>query len=276
YFQYKVDVKPNMWQDPIGTHPFITDVRTVQYKPLDGTATRTEHWYLFRIPVKEYESKIGNIPDFKSIRFIRMFLTGFDDSVVMRFGKFELIRNQWRKFQFDIDTTGSYVSLPNPDPVEFNTLAVNLEENDQREPIHYVIPPGIERQQQLSNNNVQLFLNEQSLSIQTCDLQKGQARGVFKTMNLDMRQYGRLMMFVHVEGRNTDAFGDDLMAIVRLGNDFQGNYYEVKIPLTKTHWGDTLASRIWPDSNNLDFDLQELPRLKTRRNNSGALPTQYY
>ncbi|TMI74209.1 MAG: cell surface protein SprA [Bacteroidetes bacterium] len=278
YFQYKVEVKPNMWMDPIGTHPFITDVRTVLYKPIDGTATRTEHWYLFRIPVKEYESKVGNIPDFKSIRFIRMFLTGFDDSVVMRFGKFELVRNQWRKFQFDIDTTGSYVSLPSPDPVEFNTLAVNLEENDQREPIHYVIPPGIERQQQLSNNNVQLFLNEQSLSVQTCDLPKGQARGVFKTMNLDMRQYGKLMMFAHVEARKDESFVGDktLVAVIRLGNDFQGNYYEVRIPLTKTEWHEKDSLKIWPEANNLDIDLQELPKLKSRRNNLGGLASTYY
>ena len=135
-----------------------------------------------------------------------MFLTGFeDDSVTMRFGKLELIRNQWRKFQYETDTTGNYVNLPANDPVELNTLAVNLEENDQRQPIRYVIPPGIERQQQLSNNNVQLFLNEQSLSVQICDLPQEHSRGVFKTMNMDMRQYGKMRMFIHAEGRGSDG-----------------------------------------------------------------------
>ena len=120
-----------------------------------------------------YELKVGNIPDFKSIRFIRMFATGFEDSsVTMRFGKIELVRNQWRKFQFETDTQGQYVNLPVPDPVTLNTLAVNLEENDQRQPVRYVSPPGIERQQQLSNNNVQLFINEQALSLQFCGLPK--------------------------------------------------------------------------------------------------------
>jgi cell surface protein SprA len=79
-----------------------------------------------------------------------------------------------------------------------------------------------------------------------------------------------------VEGGTSNDFGDNLMAIVRLGNDFQGNFYEMKIPLTKTNWGDSLPSHIWPDSNNLDFDLQELPKLKTRRDNNGVLPSQYY
>ena len=108
-----------------------------------------------------------------------MFATGFEDSsVTMRFGKLELVRNQWSKFQFEIDTQGQYVNLPANDPVKLNTLAVNLEENDQRQPISYVSPPGIERQQQLSNNNVQLFLNEQALSLQFCDLPNKQSRAV--------------------------------------------------------------------------------------------------
>jgi cell surface protein SprA len=152
YFQYKVDIKPDM---PVGSN-FITDKREVQYTPVDGSPPRTETWYLFRIPIDQYQQKIGNIPDFKSIRFIRMFVTGFADSVVMRFGKLELVRNQWRKFKNKIDTTGMFTNLPVPDPTTMNLLAVNVEENDQREPIPYRIPPGIERQQQLSNNNVSL------------------------------------------------------------------------------------------------------------------------
>ena len=142
YFQYKVDLKPNMLP---GTN-FITDKRVVRVTLADNTP-RDETWYLFRIPVSQYQQKVGNIPDFKSIRFIRMFLTGFNDTVVMRFGKLELVRNQWRKFKFKIDTTGMYMNIPTFDPTVVNTLAVNLEENDQRQPIPYRIPPDIRRQE---------------------------------------------------------------------------------------------------------------------------------
>ncbi len=274
YFQYKVDIKPFMTP---GSN-FITDVRLVDVRLANGT-TRPEKWYLFRIPVNDYELKVGKIPDFKSIRFIRMFTTGFeDDSVTMRFGKIELVRNQWRKFQFVTDTTGQYLNLQSPDPVEFNTLAVNLEENDQRQPVHYVSPPGIDRQQQLSNNNVQLFLNEQALSVQLCNLPYEQSRAVFKTMNMDMRQYGKMRMFIHAEGRGSDnAISDySLTAVVRIGNDFQGNYYEVRVPLKKTEWYTTDSLKIWPEENNLDFDLVELTRLKSRRNQQQWLPSVYY
>src|SRR5690606_6252067 len=160
YFQYRVNLHPSMNAQ---NNKYITDVREVTVKLANNT-TRIEQWYLFRIPVNDYEDKVGNIPDLKSIRFIRMFMTNFEDTAVLRFGKLELIRNQWRKFTYEVNNTVTYVPLPSNDPVDIDVLAVNLEENDQRNPIPYVQPPGIERQQQISNNNVQLLLNEQSLS----------------------------------------------------------------------------------------------------------------
>ncbi len=275
YFQYRVDLKPNM---AVGTN-FITDKRVVPVQLANNT-TRTETWYLFRIPIAEYQLKVGNIPDFKSIRFIRMFLTGFTDSVVVRFGKLELVRNQWRKFKYDIDTSGNYVNLPANDPTTVNTLAVNLEENDTRQPIPYRIPPGIERQQQLSNNNVQLYLNEQALSVQIRDLNNGDARGVFKTMNMDMRQYGQLKMFIHAEAiANCGASqvrDNDLTGVVRIGSDFQANYYEIRIPLKITPFGAMDSLSIWPALNNLDFNLQDLPAMKLRRDKAGVSPSAYY
>ncbi len=263
YFQYEVNIRPFM---TAGSN-FITDVRTPTVKLADGT-TRTETWYLFRIPINAYTQKIGNIPDFKSIRFIRMFVTGFADSVVMRFGKLELVRNQWRKFRSKIDTTGQFVNLPNPDLTSVNTLAVNIEENDQRQPVPYRIPPGIERQQQLSNNNVSLFLNEQALSVQVCALPKKEARGVFKTLNLDLVKYKKLSMFIHAESvpGAVQLQDGDLNGVIRIGNDFSGNYYEVKIPLKITPPGTTDSLKIWPDVNNLDFALDDLIKLKERRN----------
>lgn len=272
YFQYKVDIKPNMFT---GTN-YITDIRTPTVTLPNGQ-TRTERWYLFRIPIDQFEQKVGNIPDFKSIRFIRMFMTDFEDSVILRFGKLELVRNQWRKFRNKIDNTGTFTNLPLPDPTQVNVLAVNIEENDQRDPVPYRIPPGIERQQQLSNNNVALFLNEQSISMQVCGLGQNEARGLFKTMNLDMRQYGKLSMFIHAESvRNAQPLENgDLRAVIRIGNDFSGNYYEVKIPLRITPFGTTDSALIWPKENYLDFSLEELTRLKIRRNRSTS-PGTYY
>lgn len=273
YFQYRIEMFPGMDRT---NNPYITDVRNVQANLSDGSK-RPERWYLFRIPIKDYQARVGNIPDFKSIRFIRMFLTDFSDTVVLRFGKLELVRNQWRKFTNVVDTLGNITPLPVTDPVKVDVLAVNIEENDQRTPIIYRQPPGVERQQQLSNNNVQLLLNEQSLSVRAEGLPKKEIRGVFKTMNLDLRRFGRLSMFIHAESltASNDIGDGDMNAVIRLGNDFTNNYYEIRIPLKVTLWGQRDSLAIWPVVNNLDFDLTELTQLKIRRNSGGGTLNYY-
>jgi cell surface protein SprA len=274
YFQYRVEMKPNM---AVGTTRYLTDKRTVNVRLADGNS-RPEVWYLFRIPIAEYTEKVGNIPDFKSIRFIRMFMTNFSESVVMRFGKLELVRNQWRQFSFKIDSTGIYQPTANVGFTSFNTLAVNVEENDRRSPINYVIPPGIERVQQLSNNNVNLLLNEQALSLRVCNLVDGDARGVFKTLPYDLRRFGKLSLFVHAEAVNAsnDIKDKEMNAVVRIGSDFVNNYYEVKIPLTMTAWGETSKEKIWPEVNNMELVLEDLVKLKLRRDANTGNPGTYY
>lgn len=270
YFQYKVDLVPSQLTE-VGKN-YITDVRT--FTPNGG---QQEKWYLFRIPIAEYEKKVGNIPDFKSIRFIRMFLTGFQDSVVLRFAKLELVRNQWRRFNYELDTTGTYELIPANTQTTFNQLAVNVEENSSRRPIAYKTPPNVIRQQQISNNNVNLLLNEQSLSMQICGLKKADVRGVFKTLNLDLRQYGKLLLYTHIEsGGNTDDLRDnDMYAVIRLGNDLINNFYEIRIPLKKTPWGASADADIWPTANDLELNLDQLIQLKLKRNNA-VPPSQYY
>ncbi|HUS03808.1 MAG TPA: cell surface protein SprA, partial [Chitinophagaceae bacterium] len=107
YFQYIVDLKPPTAPEMNIGQNYIVDKKVVSVKLADRS-TRNETWYQLRIPINSYSRKVGNIPDFKSIRFIRMFLTDFEDSVVVRFGKLDLVRNTWRKFQYKLDQTGIY------------------------------------------------------------------------------------------------------------------------------------------------------------------------
>jgi cell surface protein SprA len=273
YYEYQIDLKPGM---DVGR--YITDKKVITPKLADGS-TRPETWYLFRIPVENYTSKVGQIPDFKSIRFARMYLTGFEDSVVLRFATLNLVRNQWRSFTYNLDTTGSYTPLPVNSATTTDVLSVNVEENSNRQPIPYRIPPGIERVQILSNNGVNLLQNEQSMSLRINNLAEGDSRAVFKTMNLDMRRYGKLSMFIHAEsviGQHVVNDGD-LNAVIRIGQDFLNNYYEIKIPLKVTLPSATAtAEQVWPADNNLDFSLQQLVTLKLQRNESGAPVSTIY
>ncbi|KAA9041516.1 cell surface protein SprA [Ginsengibacter hankyongi] len=275
YFQYTVDLKPPTSPEMNIGQNFIVDKKVVNVKLVDGTS-RPETWYQLRIPIENYNKKIGNIPDFKSIRFIRMFLTGFDDSVVVRFGKLALVRNTWRKFQYKIDTTGNYSPEVTND---FNVGAVNIEENDKRSPLPYRTPADIQRVQTLSNNGVNLLQNEQSLTLQFCGLNKNDGKAVFQTFaNRDLRQFRKLQMYIHAEKTlQTQLNDDDLVAVVRIGSDFVSNYYEVKIPLKLTplntglnpdsrEYNDTL----WIQRNNLDLDLDVLTKIKNLRNLSTA------
>lgn len=281
YFEYKVDIKPNAMQ--VGQN-FITDRRIVNVRYENGTQGQ-ETWYQFRIPVARYTRKEGDIPDFKSIRFMRMYMTGWEDSVVLRFARLDLVRNNWRQFAFELTRNGTYVSTTQNTFTTLNTLAVNIEENDRRTPIPYRIPPGIERVQALANGGVNILQNEQALSMQVRNLATGSARGVFKTFTNDLRRYKKLSMFIHAEELTPQDPGytplqdNYLMAVVRIGQDFINNYYEVKIPLhiTRPQGPNIPVDSIWPEVNNLDFLLDELIELKNRRNaQPGASPIAYY
>ena len=287
YFQYIVDIKPPTAPEmAIGTN-FIIDKKLVTVNLVDGTP-RVETWYQFRIPISEYNRKIGNIPDFKSIRFIRMFMTDFSDSIVLRFGELQLTRNIWRKFQYKIDSTGLYSQL-SPGATLFNQGAVNIEENDKRDPLPYRTPTEVERVQTLSNNGVNLLQNEASMSLQLCNLVKGDARGVFQTFaNRDLRQFRKLSMYIHAEeAKKTfrSLRNGDLTAVVRLGTDFVSNYYEIRIPLTLTDLGaaslDPNSTRyndtLWNGRNSLNIDLQSLVKMKQNRNlDPLASPSRIY
>ena len=269
YFEYEINLQKN--NISTNTTKYVTDSKTVNVTLADGTKG-IENWYLFRVPIKSYTRNVGGIRDFKSIRFIRMYLTNFEDSVTLRFAKLDLVRNQWRQFNYVIDSLGNYDSLTgNNLNTKVNTLAVSVEENGSRTPVNYVIPPGIERVQLLSNNGVNLLQNEQALSIQLNGLQKNESpRGVFKTMNVDVRRYGKLSMFIHAEDKKNINRVDSgsMTAIIRIGQDFQNNFYEIRIPLTTTKqkvYANSEARSVWPLENELNLSLMDLVKLKLER-----------
>ncbi|QES90123.1 cell surface protein SprA [Rhizosphaericola mali] len=274
YFEYDVDLKPGM---SVGDS-YIVDSRVITPK-LANDSSATETWYLFRIPVKNYASAIGGISDFKSIRFMRMYMTNFRDSATFRFGSLNLVRNQWRNFTYDLDTTGSYTSLPSASTTTLTISTVGLEANSGKIPIPYKMPPGVEQMQSLANNGVNVLSNEQSMALDITNLKKGDARAVIKGMNMDMRRYGRMAMFIHAESitGQTQVNNGDLTAVIRIGQDYLNNYYEIKIPLSITLPSVTASSaEIWPTSNELELSLQSLVQAKLHRDNAGHSTTSIY
>lgn len=266
YFQYRVSLRPNDMQ--VGRN-FITNEQVVT---VGEAGTKQEKWYQFKIPIESYESRINGISDFRSIRFMRMFVHSFGHEVVLRFARLELVRGEWRKYLYNLNEPGEILQ-DDPNSTEFNLGAVNLEENEGKDPVGYALPPGILREQDNGSINLRQ-LNEQSLSMQVCGLKDGEARASYKNVQFDVRSYKKLKMFVHGEQQKRDGWvesdlqDDQLTVFIRLGTDFENNYYEYEIPLKLTAWntsGATNANLIWPEANEMEIVFDSLLNLKIMR-----------
>ena len=272
YYQYKLSIRP---QDLVVGHNYIVDKRESSVK-LRNDTTETVTWYQFRIPVDDYEKNVGGITDFTSIRFMRMFLTNFQQPIVLRFANLDLVRGEWRIYQQSL-STGS-------ESGKMAVSAVNIEENNDRVPVNYVLPPGIRREQDPTQPQL-TEANEQALDIQVTNLSNGEAKAVYKNTNLDLRQYKRLQMFVHAnafEQNSTNLQDNQLAIFMRLGSDYKSNYYEYEIPLKLTEPGhyDRYSAAdcklVWPEDNMLDIPLSVFTSLKKARNKAKSLGQASY
>ena len=265
YFQYHVAIHPDSMQ--VGMN-FITDKQVANVHTRNGETQRAT-WYQFTIPLVSYDKKVGSIQDFSTIRFMRMFMTGFRSTTHLRFASLELVRGEWRNYKYNLNMRGDQ---PANGTISINT--VNIEENASREPVNYVLPPGVSRIIDSGQSQI-TQLNEQSMQLAVNDLDAGDARGVYRNTDLDLRTYKRLQMFVHNEaiiGNETNLRNGDVSLFIRLGSDVKNNYYEYEIPLTITPPGrySTNSSsdrlKVWPEENMLDINLDVLVNAKKHRN----------
>ncbi|MBV6403341.1 MAG: hypothetical protein GFGODING_00079 [Flavobacteriales bacterium] len=269
YFQYRVNLRPNELQVGNG---YVTD-RVLGTHPISG---KQVYWYQFKVPIRQPDRVVNGIQDFRSIRFMRMVMHGWPQEAVLRFARLEFIRGEWRKYFFSLETPGDGIGT-DPDPTTFEVAAVNVEENGNRVPINYVVPPGILQEVDVASANLR-NLNEQSLQLRTCNLRDGDARAAFRNVQFDIRSYKKMRMFVHAE--SSDA-GDpveygDVSVFIRLGNDFDQNYYEYEVPVVPSAFGNNDPSSVWPEANNMEIEFAKLNDVKIDRNREGFPTNQRY
>jgi len=260
YYQYKVSLNADDLQ--VGSN-FIVDERITTNSLVNG-GTQTTTWYQFRIPIASGEA-INGINSFHSIRFMRLFMTKFRMPVVLRFGQMEMVRGEWRRYKYTLNDGD--VLLEDVSTVDnFDSGVVNIEENDTRNPIPYVLPPGIERERLQGTTTVQLQ-NEQSLSLKIRDVVPEEGRSLFKNVRFDMRMFKRLQLFIHAESmvNQAEVNDDEMVAIIRIGSDLSDNYYQIEQPLKITPFFTSTATDIWPEANELNVDLETLKKLKLER-----------
>ena len=277
YYEYKISMRPNDLTDQT-----IANGENYLAQRVPVTVSGSDKkviWYNFRIPVKSPDNTIGNIEGFQSIRFMRMAMKGWQDPVVLRFGSLDLIRSDWRKYEEDLSNEGV---TPSTTPL-FNVGAVNLEEDSKKEPIPYVLPPETQRQFNLGS---QAQENEQAMQILVCNLDGGDAQGMYKPVSLDLLSYKRIQMDIHAEqsqNQPVDINDMNMSVFIRMGSDYTENYYEYEIPLVFTDpttlpiGDDQKREVIWDAANRMDFNYEEVfANLKASRNSENFDRSQRY
>ena len=268
YYEWKISLRP---EDLVAGRGFITSSRRVEAQLRDGR-TSPVTWYQFKVPLSAFTSRIGGISDLRSVRFMRLYLTGFDRETQLRFASLRLVRGDWRTYEGSLDE-----GQPAPSAsTRFSVTSVNIEEHSDRTPVSYTLPPGVSRSLDAQRGQ-SLQQNEQALSLRLEDLPAGESRGVYRRVQYDLRRYRRLQLFAHAEALLGDLTGlgdGDMTLFVRLGSDYTQHYYEYSLPLTLTPAGrySSLSPsdrrRVWPEENSIDLSLEDLVSLKRSRNAS--------
>lgn len=269
YYQYSIDLRPGQLDVGKG---YVVDKITRQ---ATGTGDKTElvTWYLFRIPVRQPESKVGNISGYKSIRFARLVLTDFVEPAVLRMAKFRMVGSRWRRYEGSL-LQGGLVETPEPAVEDFTVSTVNIEENSAGDDLMspYVVPPGVVRDRDITST-VNRQLNEQSVQMCMDEVRDADARAIYKNVDMDFFNYGRVKMYIHA---NSNAADGELYAFLRLGSDPDQNYYEVAIPLKISNPLSYEPREVWPLENEIDIALDELYALKVERDRNNFSLSQSY
>ena len=275
YYQYKVSMRPGDLK--VGSNYVVDEIESPVIT-FPNTKKSSVKWYLFKVPITDYQKVVGPIKDFKSIRFMRMFLRGFSEPVIMRFAKLDLVRAEWRKYNISFMEGGERVTVPEATDGSFEISSVSIEQNASKIPVNYTLPPGFDRVTDPQNPQLRQ-LNEQSMVLKVMNLQDGDARAAFKNINLDIRDYRKLRMEVHAEAMiGQPLHDDDLTAFIRIGSDYKGNFYEYEIPLKLTapgHYDNNSEddrAKVWPAENSFIIDLSVLQAAKQERNRQMDLP----
>ncbi|MGB6154263.1 MAG: cell surface protein SprA [Pricia sp.] len=261
YYEYRIPIKPNTTVNDL----YVTDVRDSLVlsgnRIPDGSTVRTR-WIQYKVPLSDFTDAVGGITDFRSISTIRMYMTGFDSDVLLRFATLDLVRGDWRTYVKSLDDDDPNLE---DDLTTLDVNAVNIQENENRNPIPYVLPPGVIREQ-LNNNNTIIQQNEQSLSLVVENLESQDSRGVFKNLNIDLRQYEKLKMFMHAETiLESDIYNveNPLVGFLRIGTDFTQNFYQLELPLEWTPFNARSSEAIWPENNEMEVVLADLNKVKS-------------
>jgi len=269
YYEYQVNVNNTM---KIGQNYCVGKVDTT----INGDQVE---WLQFRVPIRTPDKTIGAISGFKTIRFIRMYMTGFAKPVVLRFAQLQLVANQWRIYQPDDINQKGFGTVAEPDDAQIVVSTVNIEENSKSgsaQTSPYTLPPGMSRDQD-PVSATQRAVNEQSLRLTVTDLDNLNARAAYKNVSYNLLNYKQLNMFIHAETpQSNPAANGDMNAFLRLGTDFTENYYEIEVPLYFSAPNDPDPFEVWRPENTIQMQIDDIINVKLARDRATSNKTTPY
>ena len=282
YYEYPIHLVPGQLQ--IGQN-YITDKVTSPVVPTGTgggggtTAPETITWYQFRVPIRQparVEGNNGQPFGFKNIRFMRLYMTNWQQPIVLRLVQPQFVANQWRQYLSRVvDPAVQVPGINNPtDADAFAISTVSVEENGPSiatttGTIPYLVPPNITRDVEYGSTAVSRRQNEQSLRLTITNLRDGYGKAAYKNLTTNLLRYKRLRMYFHAESPDPRIKTGDARAFIRIGTDYSQNYYEYSLPLTFTIPGSADAATqlgVWPEANNIDVALQDFIDAKAARN----------
>ena len=210
YFTYEINLNQDANSNPqiVGGNPSL-------------------RWFLYRIPIRKPDSRVGN-PLFSNIQYVRVWFKG--GYVSAKIADWRLAGSQWQRIH-------TFQNVPANDSV-LQLSFVNKEEN-AGQPDFYSMPPGVQAPRQLNNPDPSqdIRLNEQSIAISVRNLKFGEERMAVKLFRgIDIFNYKELKFFIHGDGAIPDSYiqnsAPTAYAFVRFGTD-SSNYYEYRVPMVK-------------------------------------------
>ncbi|MGV0833140.1 cell surface protein SprA [Empedobacter brevis] len=293
YNQYTLKIDRQSLEDP--NNKYI-----VARKEVDGEfPDKSKHkvkWYQVRIPVDNYDLDIdgdgveelnneASISQAESVltaaRFMRMVMRGFEQETTLRFGTFDLVRSEWRRYTknlYPFMAAGNQEGAEedkNIDDLEVGE--VSIERNGTDRP-RYMMPPGVYREQTQGTTGYQ-SQNEASMTLKAKFKPGSTSKAIFKNTNLDLRRYKKMQMFVSAQNlldRTSNAIDNGTKLFIRLGSDYTDNYYEYEMPVKYTPQSSTTESTVWPDENFIDLTTDLFTEAKKQRDADGFSTLQRF
>ncbi|MCX6174203.1 MAG: cell surface protein SprA [Ignavibacteriales bacterium] len=213
-------------------------------------------WYLFRIPLKDFATKIGD-PSFSVIEFIRFWVSGVDQPVHLRFAEMNLVGNQWQK-------------VLSPPKVTLNDTVLTVSSISKEDNPEYSSPPGVFPEKDRTTT-YDVFKNEQALNLIITKLEDGDNREVVRYLYkpLDLFNYKEMKFFIHsdkndlpgsvsfYDSTKQNNYGSEVY--LRFGSDSL-NYYEYRQPVRYNY---DIGNNGWNEVSMVFSDLTAI-KIQTR------------